>query len=228
MRILLIEDDKKAVQLLTRGLQEEGFVLDVAFSAEEGDAMACSTTYDLIVLDWRLPGADGVSLCRELRRQKVQTPILMLTARDALSDRVAGLNSGADDYLTKPFAFEELLARIHALLRRSELTRPVVLSFADLELDPVKHRVTRAGARIELTQKEYAILEALMRRAGDIVTRSRLAEHVWDNEQIDLDNLIDAHIRNLRRKIDLPGSQAIVLTVRGRGFRLALRGDEGA
>ena len=220
MRILLVEDDRKAARLLARGFQEEGFVIDLAYSAEEGDQQAFATNYDVLVVDWMLPGKDGLALCRDLRLRGVQTPILMLTARDALSDRIAGLNTGADDYLTKPFAFEELLARIRALLRRSELTRPSVLVIADLSLDPLGQRVTRAGQPLDLTRKEYAILEVLMRQAGEVVSRSRLAELVWKDDLVAIDNLIDTHISNLRRKVDPPDRHALIQTVRGRGFRL--------
>lgn len=220
MRILLIEDDRKAARLLVSGLQEESFIVDVAHSAEEGDENACVVDYDLIVLDWLLPGKDGLALCHALRHRGVQTPILMLTARDALSDRVAGLNHGADDYLTKPFAFEELLARIRALLRRSELTRPVIMTVADLALDPYSQRVTRGERTLELTPKEYAILHLLMRQVGEVVSRARLARHVWKTDVIDSDNLIDAHISNLRRKVDPHGVPPLIHTVRGRGFRL--------
>ena len=227
MKILLVEDDRKAARLLVRGFEEEGFVVDVAHSAEEGDERAFVTEYDLIVLDWFLPGKDGLTLCRELRGRGVQVPILMLTARDALGDRVAGLNTGADDYLTKPFAFEELLARARALLRRSELTRPAVLAVADLRLDPGSQRVTRGTLVLDLTRKEYAILEVLMRHAGEVVSRTRLAEQVWKDDLIGIDNLIDVHIGNLRRKVDPPGMPPLIRTVRGRGFRLALpQGDD--
>lgn len=228
MRILLVEDDRKAARLLARGFQEEGFVIDLAYSAEEGDQQAFATNYDVLVVDWMLPGKDGLALCRDLRLRGVQTPILMLTARDALSDRIAGLNTGADDYLTKPFAFEELLARIRALLRRSELTRPSVLVIADLSLDPLGQRVTRAGLPLDLTRKEYAILEVLMRQAGEVVSRSRLAELVWKDDLVAIDNLIDTHISNLRRKVDPPGRHALIQTVRGRGFRLDVPGAERA
>jgi DNA-binding response OmpR family regulator len=220
MRILLVDDDRKAAALLSRGLDEEGFVIDLAFTAEEGDQWATAAEHDLIVLDWMLPDRDGTALCRDLRARGVQTPILMLTARDSLADRVEGLNIGADDYLVKPFAFEELLARIRALLRRSELTRPPVLSVADLRLDPVGQQVTRDGAGLDLTRKEFAILEILMRNAGEVVGRSRLAEQVWKAELIAIDNLIDVHISNLRRKVDAPGLAPLIQTVRGRGFRL--------
>jgi DNA-binding response OmpR family regulator len=224
MRILLVEDDRKASRLLARGLGEEGFIVDAAYSAEEVDEQFFHRDYDLIILDWFLPGKEGLALCEELRQKGARTPILMLTARDALQDRVVGLNAGADDYLTKPFAFEELLARIHALLRRSELTRPVILKIADLILDLQTHQVMRGGQAIQLTQKEYVILEILMRRTGEVVTRSDLAEQVWTTDHIGLDNLIDAHVSNLRRKVDQPGVLPLIQTVRGRGFRLG-RGD---
>ena len=222
MRILLIEDDLKAARLLARGFEEEGFVVDLAGSAEQGDELAFITNYDLIVLDWLLPGKDGLTLCRELRRRGTAMPILMLTARDALGDRVAGLNTGADDYLTKPFAFEELLARSRALLRRSEMTRPPVLCVADLSLDPHTHIVVRGGVTIELTPKEFALLEILMRQAGAVVSRSRLAEQVWKADLVAIDNLIDVHIGKLRRKVDAPDRVPLIHTVRGRGFRLVV------
>ena len=227
MRILLVEDDLKAARLLARGFEEEGFVVDLAGSAEQGDELAFVTDYDLIVLDWLLPGKDGLTLCRDLRHRGTVTPILMLTARDALGDRVAGLNTGADDYLTKPFAFEELLARSRALLRRSELTRPPVLCVADLNLDPHTHLVARDGAAIDLTPKEYALLEILMRHAGAVVSRSRLAEQVWKADLVAIDNLIDVHIGKLRRKVDMPGQMPLIQTVRGRGFRLAAMAAAG-
>lgn len=220
MRVLLIEDDRKAAALLARGLREEGFVIDVAHSAEEGDALTAGVDHDLILLDWMLPGQDGTALCRTLRQRGVNTPILMLTARDALTDRVQGLDVGADDYLTKPFAFEELLARVRALLRRSGMTRPPVLQVADLCIDPGGQQVTRGGQRLELTRKEYAILELLMRHMGQVVSRARLAEQVWSADLIAIDNLIDVHMSKLRRKVDPPSLPALINTVRGRGFCL--------
>ena len=222
MKILLVEDDGKAARLLARGLEEEGFLVDIAGSAEEGELRVFASDYDLLILDWMLPGKDGLALCEALRRHKIHTPILMLTARDALGDRVTGLNTGADDYLTKPFAFDELLARARALLRRSELTRPSVLTVGALSLDPMAQRVMRAGALLTLTRKEYAILEVLMRQAGDVVSRSRLAEQVWKADLVAIDNLIDVHVGNLRRKIDAPGLPTLIQTVRGRGFRLGV------
>src|SRR5262244_1124237 len=193
MRVLVVEDDQEAARLLARGLREEGWVVDVAHSGETGDEMASVNSYDAI---------------------------LLLTARDAVEDRVLGLNAGADDYLTKPFAFAELLARLHALLRRSELTRPVLLTVGDLTLDPKSHVVTRGGAPIGLTPREYAILETLMRRAGEVVSRVHLGESVWENDLDSLTNLVDVHISHLRRKVDRGGMPPLIHTVRGYGYRL--------
>ncbi len=220
MRVLLIEDDRKAAKLLAKGLQEEGFVIDVAVTGEEGEEQAALNEYDVIVLDWLLPGKDGIAVCRSLRAHDISTPILMLTARDSLTDRVNGLSTGADDYLTKPFAFAELLARVRALLRRSRLARPTVLRVADLTLDPATRRVARAGVVVALTTKEYAILEVLMQRAGEIVSRTRLVERVWDEASDVIDNLVDAHVSHLRKKVDRRGSIPLIHTVRGFGYRL--------
>lgn len=221
MRILLIEDDRKAARLLARGLEEEGFVVDAVHTAEAGDEKAFVQTYDLLILDWMLPGRDGLALCSDLRRRGCGTPVLMLTARDALQDRVAGLNTGADDYLTKPFAFDELLARVRALLRRPESMRPVILSLADLSLDPQRQSARRGGTALDLTRKEFAILHMLLRHAGEVVSRARLAEQVWKDDLIGIDNLIDVHVGNLRRKVDAAPAVPLIQTVRGRGFRLA-------
>ena len=220
MRVLVIEDDQEAARLLARGLREEGWVVDVAHSGAAGDEMANVNTYDAIVLDWLLPDRDGIAVCRSLREGGLHVPILLLTARDAVEDRVLGLNAGADDYLTKPFAFAELLARLHALLRRSELTRPVLLTVADLTLDPHSHVVTRGGAPLSLTPREYAILETLMRRAGEVVSRVHLGESVWENDLDSLTNLVDVHISHLRRKVDRAGVLPLIHTVRGYGYRL--------
>jgi len=217
----MIEDDKKAAHVLAKGLREERFIVDVAHSGEAGDEMASVNSYAVIILDVMLPGKDGVAVCRDLRAHDVSTPILMLTARDALEDRVRGLNSGADDYLTKPFAFAELLARIHALLRRSDLTRPTVLRVADLVLDPRSHRVERAEGPIGLTRTEYAILEVLVRHAGRVVTRTELAEHVWQTEVDGFSSLLDVHVGNLRKKVDGVGAPALIHTIRGRGYLVA-------
>ncbi|MES2262439.1 MAG: response regulator transcription factor [Pseudomonadota bacterium] len=226
MKILLIEDDQKAARLLTKGLQEEGFAVHAVHTAEAGEAAASAGGYDLIVLDWMLPGKDGIALCRDLRARGTLTPVLMLTARDSLSDRIAGLNTGADDYLTKPFAFDELLARIRALLRRSGLGPTAPLAMADLTLDPHSHVVKRDGAVLDLTPKEFSILELLMRQSGSVVSRAQLAERIWSSDLIALDNLMDSHMRNLRRKVDLPGMARLIHTVRGQGFRLAVAADE--
>jgi len=220
MRILLVEDDQEAARLLTKGLREEGWAVDIAHSGEAGDEMASVNTYDAIVLDWMLPDRDGVAICRRLRESGLHAPILILTARDGIEDRVRGLNAGADDYLTKPFAFAELLARLHALLRRSELTRPVLLTVEDLTLDPRSHQVVRGGVPLSLTPKEYAILETLMRHAGEVVSRVYLGEHVWEDERDSLMNLVDVHVSHLRRKVDHGAATPLIHTVRGHGYRL--------
>ncbi len=220
MRVLLIEDDRKAAKLLAKGLEEEGFVIDVALTGEAGEEQAAMTEYD--VLDWLLPGKDGLAVCRALRARDISTPILMLTARDSLADRVNGLSTGADDYLTKPFAFAELLARIRALLRRSRLVHPAVLRVADLTLDPATRRVTRGGVSVALTSKEYALLEVPMRSAGETVSRTRLVGRVWDEASDVIDNLVDTHVSHLRKKIDRGGSVPLIHTVRGFGYRLGL------
>ena len=220
MRVLLIEDDQEAARLLAMGLREEGWVVDIARTGESGDEMANVNAYDAIVLDWLLPDRDGIAVCRGLRGAGVHVPILLLTARDAVEDRVMGLNAGADDYLTKPFAFAELLARLHALLRRSELTRPVLLTVADLTLDPQSHIVMRGGAPLSLTPREYAILETLMRHAGEVVSRVHLGETVWENDPDSLTNLVDVHISHLRRKVDRGDLPPLIHTVRGYGYRL--------
>src|SRR5262249_18161280 len=180
MRVLLIEDDRKAARLLAKGLQEEGFVVDVAPTGELGEEHAAVNDYDVIVLDWLLPGKDGIAVFRSVRARDMSTPILLLTARVSVAVRLSGLSTGADDYLTKPFAFAELLARIRALLRRSRTARPAVLRVGDLTLDPASRRVTRGGVSVELTSKEFAILEVLMRSAGGTVSRTRLIERAWD------------------------------------------------
>jgi DNA-binding response OmpR family regulator len=220
MRVLLIEDDRKAARLLSKGLQEEGFVVDVASTGEGGEEQAALNEYDVVILDWLLPGRDGLAVCRALRVSGNSTPILMLTARDSVSDRVSGLGTGADDYLTKPFAFDELLARIRALLRRSRTAQPVVLRVADLTLDPVTRRVARGSLVVTLTPKEYAILEVLMRNVGQVVSRTRLAERVWDEASEVLDNLVDAHVSHLRKKVDREASAPLIQTIRGVGYRL--------
>jgi len=222
MRALIIEDDQKAARLLAKGLREERFSVDIAHSGDEGDEMASVTNYDVIVLDRLLPDKDGIVVCRSLRERGVVTPILMLSARGSLEDRVAGLNAGADDYLAKPFGFTELLARIRVLLRRSELSPALVLTVADLTLDPASYRVTRGGNTINLTRKEYAILEVLMRHPGQVVGRAQLAERVWEAEPDRLTSLIDVHVSNLRRKIEPAGTPPLIHTIRRQGYLLGL------
>ena len=222
MRVLLVEDDRKAAKLLAKGLHEEGFVVDVAPTGEAGEEQAFVNEYDVIVLDWLLPGKDGLAVCQSLRARDMTTPILMLTARHSLADRVSGLTTGADDYLTKPFAFAELLARIRALLRRARVARPPVLRVTDLTLDPASRRVTRSGVKIGLTSKEYTILEVLMQNAGETVSRTRLVERVWDEASEVLDNLVDVHVSHLRKKIDRTPGPSLIQTVRGFGYRLGV------
>jgi len=220
MRVLLVEDDRKAARLLSRGLQEEGFVVDVAATGEEGEERAVVNEYDVIVLDWLLPGKDGLAVCQTLRAAGNSVPILMLTARDSVADRVSGLQTGADDYLTKPFAFDELLARVRALLRRSRVAQPSVLRVADLTVNPVTRRVVRAGVPVTLTPREYAILEVLLHAGGEVVSRTRIAERVWNEASDVLDNLVDAHVSHLRKKIDRGMTVTLIHTVRGFGYRL--------
>ena len=194
--------------------------MDVAYDGREGLAMAESDEYDLLVLDVMLPGLNGLEITRRLRRRRVSTPILMLTARDAVDDRVAGLDSGADDYLVKPFAFRELLARVRALLRRGDLTKDPVIRVADLELDTVTHNARRSGVEIELTSREFALLEFLMRNPDHVLSRTQIAEHVWNYDFTALSNVVDVYIRNLRRKMDDAYEPKLIQTVRGSGYRL--------
>ncbi len=219
MRILLVEDDRKAARLLAKGLREADFLIDVAHSAEEGDSMLGETDYAVIVLDWLLPGKDGMTLCHDLRARGLTTPILMLTVLNDLNHRVSALNGGADDYLGKPFAFSELLARLSALLRRSGIARPDPLTVGDLSLDLLRHEASRAGTPIELTPKEYAMLEILMRRPGEVLTRICLGEQLWPGDD-DVTNLLDVHVSHLRKKVDRPPLEALIHTVWGCGYRL--------
>ena len=222
MRILVVEDSEKMATLLRRGLGEDGFAVDVAGDAEEAIWFARENPYDAIVLDISLgpASADGYEVCRRLREAGRWSPVLMLTARDAVEDRVRGLDVGADDYLTKPFAPDELLARLRALIRRGAEARPTVLAVGDLSLDPARHQVRRADHPIELTGKEFALLEFFMRHAGDVLTRTTLTEHVWDFAHDGDSNVIDVHVRNLRTKIDRPFGRASLETVRRVGYRL--------
>ncbi len=220
MRILVIEDEKKIADFIKRGLKEEGYAVDVAYDGVEGQFLAKTNTYDLILLDLMLPKLDGLTLCKNLKKENHPAPVIMVTAKDTVEDKVVGLNSGADDYMTKPFAFEELLARIRAILRKKDGTQST-LQVVDLALDLLTHRVTRSGKEITLTAKEYALLEYLMRNAGNVVTRTMISEHVWDADFDTFTNVIDVYIKYLRNKIDGPGhGKKLIHTVRGRGYTL--------
>ena len=220
MRILIVEDEVKMAGLLRRGLLEEGHAVDVAPDGSEALIRAGATDYDAIVLDVMLPGADGFQVCRKLRQQGVWSPVVMLTARDAVEDRVAGLDTGADDYLTKPFSFAELLARLRALARRGAVERPALLEVGDLQLNPATHQVWRGDAEVQLSVKEFALLEAFMRRPGQVLSRYDLLEHAWDYAYENRSNVVDVYVRYLREKIDRPFGRASIETVRGVGYRL--------
>jgi two-component system, OmpR family, response regulator len=220
MRVLVVEDDPKLAALLGRGLREEGVAADVTSRGEDALWMAGSTDYDAVVLDVMLPGIDGFEACERLRADGVATPVLMLTARDAVDDRIAGLDGGADDYLVKPFAFGELLARLRALARRGPVARPAVLEAGSLRLDPATRRVWRGQAEIELSQREFALLEAFMRRPGEALSRFDLLEAAWDGAYENRSNVIDVYVRYLREKVDRPFGEASIETVRGHGYRL--------
>jgi two-component system, OmpR family, response regulator len=220
VRVLIVEDQPKLAALLARGLREEGHAADVAERGEDAAWMALAARYDAIVLDIMLPGIDGLETCRQLRRRGVWTPVLMLTARDAVGDRVIGLDAGADDYLTKPFSFEELLARLRALNRRAPAGRPVTVEVGDLRLDPAAHRAWRGETELELSAKEFALLELLMRRPGNVLTRGQLLEGAWDMAYERRSNIVDVYIRHLREKIDRPFGSETIETVRGVGYRL--------
>ena len=220
MRILVVEDEEKVASFIRKGLEEERYAVDLAPDGEEGLALAQVNPYDLIVLDLMLPKLDGFKVLGRLREEGVHTPVLVLTARDRLDDKVRGLDLGADDYLTKPFAFSELLARMRALLRRGKPTRSPTLTVADLTLDPASRRVTRAGQTIELTAKEYALLEYFLRHAGQVLTRTMISEHVWDQSFDSYTNVIDVYVNYLRKKIDQGFHPKLIHTVRGVGYVL--------
>ncbi len=221
MRILLVEDDSRLADVIARGLRKQAFAVDIAPDGEEAVFMAETSIYDLILLDVMLPRRDGFEVCRSLRGNGAQTPILMLTARDAVADRVAGLDQGADDYLVKPFDFAELLARIRALLRRRHPYRGVRLTVADLTLDTSTRLAERGGRQIALTAKEYAMLEYLMENAGRVLTRTEIAEHVWDVNYDPFSNLIDVYIRRLRQKVDSGNGLRLIRTRRGAGYLMS-------
>jgi two-component system OmpR family response regulator len=220
MRVLIVEDEAKMAGLLRRGLEREGFAVDAIANGEEAVWKAEAVGYDAILLDLMLPGIDGLEVCRRLREAGVWSPILMLTARDAIPDRVAGLDRGADDYLTKPFSFAELLARLRALIRRGQSERPSIIEVGDLRLEPATHQVWRRKAEVELSAKEFALLETFMRRPGEVLSRFQLLEHVWDYDYENRSNVVDSYVRFLREKIDRPFGVVSIETVRGAGYRL--------
>jgi two-component system, OmpR family, response regulator len=220
MRVLVVEDEVKMAALLRRGLSEEGLTVDVAGEGERALLMAGASEYDAVVLDVMLPGIDGFETCRRLRREGIWAPVLMLTARGALDDRVAGLDGGADDYLVKPFAFAELLARIRALVRRGQVERPSLIEVGDLRLDPGTREVWRGEAEIDLSSKEFTLLEIFMRHAGYVLSRTQLLEQAWEYDFEHRSNVVEVYVRYLRRKIDLPFDKVSIETVRGAGYRL--------
>jgi heavy metal response regulator len=220
VRILVIEDEPKVARFLERGLRQQSYAVDVAVNGEDGLQWAGEHEYDLIVLDVMLPGRDGFGVLRELRSARNRTRVLMLTARDGINDRVRGLDLGADDYLVKPFDLDEFMARVRALMRRATTEAPVCLRYADLELDPRTRRVARGGRPVELTAKPFAILDLLLRRAGQVVSRAELAEHVWDRYFDPFSNVIDVTMHQLRDKIDRAGNARLIHTVRGVGYTL--------
>lgn len=220
MRILVVEDEHRLSTILRQGLQEHGYAVDVAYEGQEGLRLGQSEPYDLIILDVMLPKLDGFSLCRRLRTAGKHMPVLMLTARDAVDDRVTGLDSGADDYLIKPFAIRELLARVRALLRRDGVSKDPVLRVGELSLDTVTHEVQRGDRLVDLATKEYAVLEYLMRNPNRVLSRTQIAEHVWDYDFAALSNVIDVYIRSLRRKLNDEEEPRLIRTVRGAGYLL--------
>lgn len=220
MKLLLIEDEAKTAAYLKKGLSEQGFVVDASENGELGLELTLQTDYDLVILDVMLPGRDGWAVLSRLRSLRSDCPVLMLTARDAVEDRVKGLNLGADDYLVKPFAFSELLARVRTLLRRGPVRQPEVLRVADLEIEPAKQRATRSGKRLDLTPKEFSLLSLLARRVGEVVSRSIIMEQVWDINFDAETNVVEVHVRRMRSKVDDPFPIKLIHTVRGVGYVL--------
>lgn len=218
MRILVVEDERKVASFIRQGLGEEGYAVDVASNGEEGLAMARNGVHDLIILDIGLPKMNGLQVLQELRRRKVTTPVLLLTVRATIEDKVLGLDAGADDYLTKPFAFQELVARVRALLRRRTEGGPAVLQFADLTLDPARHTAFRGGQKIDLTSKEFALLDYFMRNPGRVLTRTMIIEHVWDYDFDTGTNVVDVYVNYLRKKIDSDREPKLIHTIRGVGY----------
>lgn len=223
MKLLIIEDEEKTASFLRKGLEENGFVADVARRGDDGLRMARTARYDVVILDVMLPGLDGWAVLAAVRQDNRQTPVLFLTAKDAVDDRVKGLELGADDYLVKPFAFSELLARVRTLLRRSPARQPDTITVADIEIDAVRHRASRAGVRLDLTPKEFALLSLLARRTGEVLSRTLISEQVWDVNFDSDTNVVDVHVRRLRAKVDDPFDAKLIHTVRGVGYVLEAR-----
>jgi two-component system copper resistance phosphate regulon response regulator CusR len=223
VRILVVEDERKTAAYLRKGLAENGFVVDVCSEGVDGLHAALTADYDLVILDVMLPGRDGWSILRSLRDKNKETPVLFLTARDAVEDRVKGLELGADDYLVKPFAFSELLARLRTILRRGAPRHPEILHVGDLEIDMIRHRASRAGQRLDLTPKEFLLLALLARKSGEALSRTLIAEQVWDMNFDSDTNVVDVHVRRLRAKVDDPYAKKLIHTVRGLGYVLELR-----
>lgn len=221
MRILIVEDELRLANIIKKGLIEEGFAVDTAYDGEEGQYLAESESYDLIILDIMLPKVDGLTLCKELRSRHIKTPVLMLTAKSTLEEKVAGLDAGSDDYLTKPFAFLELRSRIHALIRRSKQEASPVLTISDLQVDPIKHIVKRGGKTITLTPREFAILELLLRHKDEVVSRTMITEHVWDYNFESMSNIVDVFMAALRRKIDKNTKVKLIHTIHGVGYKIS-------
>ena len=228
MRLLLVEDDARIARFVAKGLREQAYAVDVASTGDDALYQAAINTYDLMILDVMIPGRNGFEVCRELRKTGQRMPILMLTARDAVEDRITGLDHGADDYLTKPFEFRELLARLRALLRRSGELRPAKITVADLVLDTAAQSVSRGGRNITLTAKEYALLEFLARNSGRVVGRAEIAEHVWDESFDPFSNLIEVYVNRVRRKIDADSAKPLLQTRRGAGYVLGTTPDSAA
>ncbi len=220
MRILVVEDEERLSDTIKKGLAEAGFAVDQAFDGEDGLYLATTENYDCILLDIMLPKMDGLTMCKTLRQKGIKTPILMLTAKTAVEDIAKGLDSGADDYLAKPFSFIELKPRIQALIRRSKNEPSPILKIADLEMDPAKHSVTREGREIKLTPKEFAILEFLMRQKNEVVTRTMITEHVWDYDFDGMSNVVDVFVASLRKKVDAKSKKKIIQTIHGVGFKV--------
>jgi two-component system copper resistance phosphate regulon response regulator CusR len=225
MRLLLVEDEARVARFIARGLREQAYAVDVATNGEDALYQAAINTYDAIILDVMIPMKDGFTVCRELRAEGSRVPVLMLTARDAVEDRIQGLDTGADDYLTKPFEFGELLARLRALLRRGQELRPLIVSVADLTIDTRGQQARRSGRLLNLTTKEYALLEYLSRNAGRVIGREEIAEHVWDERFDPFSNLIEVYVNRLRHKVDEPFDQPLIHTRRGAGYVLCLPHD---